>query len=172
MQPTIFDEPQKTKQSDAVVMTIRPYKETLPSSLQVSKELVNDDSSYPTGKIVKRYLLFGGAIGGVLILPFIAMQSKSFDLKSMLIGLPIDFIFVLLSAILTGFLIASFRLNRNAKGLLWSAVIGAGITFKTFSTMEFTTSTFIILTLMGAVSAVLTGLIALPNINNRDRDII
>lgn len=169
MQPTIFDESQKTKQSDAVVITIRPYKEALPLSLQVSRGLINDDDIYPTGKIVKKYLLVGGCISGVIMMPLITMQSKDFDLKIMLAGLPITFIFVLLSTTLAGFLIASFKLHLNAKGLLWSAIIGAGITFKTFSTMEFTTSILIILILIGAVSAMLTGLIALPKSNIRDR---
>ncbi len=168
MQPTIFDEPQKIKQSDAVVMVIRPYEEASPLSLQANKELVNNDNSYPIGNIVKKYLFFGGAINSALMMPLLTIQTKGFDLKSMLVG----FIFILLSTALTGFLIANFKLNFNAKGLLWSAVIGAGITFKTFSTMEFTTLTLIILTAIGVVSAVLVGLIALPNISNRDRDII
>lgn len=71
----------------------------------------------------------------------------------------------LLPATLAGFLIASFKLYHNVRGLLWSAIIGAGTTVIFASTIVHDDIFALIsIVLVGATSAVLTALFALPKL--------
>lgn len=164
--PIIPIKPYETKQSNAVAAAIELPEEELVLTHNSHNETAANDNSYPTGKVIINYLLFGGPIGGSFIGLLLMIASARFDLSYVLGGSAVGFIFGLIPATLTGFLIASFKLNRDFKGLLWSAIIGAGITFNLTNVIGSTISMLLILTVIGAFSAILTGLFTLPKPSN------
>lgn len=121
------------------------------------------ESNYPTGKVILMYLLLGGPIGGAFLMSLVLIESFALeDFYLIFAGLFLGFVFGVIPATLAGFLIASFKLHRNTKGLLWSAVIGACTTTVVATFIANDIEGVIFITLIGVVSAILTGLFALP----------
>ena len=142
---------------------------TTAAAIQLPKEEFELDetlvveSNYPTGKVILMYLLFGGPIGGAFLMSLVLIESFALeDFYLIFAGLFLGFIFGVIPATLAGFLIASFKLHRNAKGLLWAAIIGACTTTVVATSIAHNIEGVIFITLVGVVSAILTGLFALP----------
>lgn len=135
----------------------------LPEEEFESNEKLVVENNYPTGKVILMYLLFGGPIGGAFLMSLVLLESFALeDFYLVFAGLFLGFIFGVIPATLAGFLIASFKLHRNAKGLLWSAIIGACTTIVVATSIAHDIEGVTFMMLIGVVSAVLTGLFALP----------
>ncbi len=128
-------------------------------------ETLVTENNYPTGKVILMYLLFGGPIGGAFLMSLVLIESFALeDFYLIFAGLFLGFIFGVIPATLAGFLIASFKLHCNAKGLLWSAIIGACTTIIVAISIGSDALAILSVILIGAISAVLTGLFALPKL--------
>ena len=148
--------------------------------------------SYPKDKVIEIYGLLGGTIGGLflwltMIVPNALLGNNSlvgpevFNITNIyfitifnmicLIGL-IGFLLILsmffgfilgsIPSLLTGYILANTKTYRSYKGFLISLVTGSLIGFTFLSLLDLLDLPFIIRVLTGGVSAVVTGLIALP----------
>lgn len=153
-----------TKSNSTVAAAIQ-----LPEEEYNLSEISVVESSYPTGKVIIIYLLFGGPIGGVILIAFMLVGSFNLrDFYLIFIGLVFGFVFGVIPATITGFLIAGFKFYRTFKELFWSAIIGACTTIVVTVFIVSDVSFVVFRLLIGATSAVLTGLFALPKISKNN----
>lgn len=143
-------------------------------------------SSYPKGRVINQYAQFGGALGGIFLwliiaVPDVLFNDYDFDAPEIfnitnvyfitvfnvvwLLGFALifyiifGFILGLLPSLFTGWILAQVNAYRNYKGLLISLMTGGFMGFAFLSLLDLP---FIMQVLTGGISAVITGLIALP----------
>ena len=142
--------------------------------------------SYPKGKVINQYAQFGGALGGIFLWLSVAVPdvlfndynfggSEIFNITNAyfitvfnivwLLGFALifyiifGFILGLLPSLFTGWILAQVNAHCNYKGLLISLITGGFMGFAFLSLLELP---LIMQVLTGGISAVITGLIALP----------
>ena len=142
--------------------------------------------NYPKGKVIGTYGLLGGAIGGIFLwlsvaVPDVLFNDYNFGAPEMfnitnvyfitafnvvwLLGFALifyiifGFILGLLPSLFTGWILAQVNAYCNYKGLLISLITGGFMGFAFLSLLELP---LIMQVLTGGISAVITGLVALP----------
>lgn len=138
--------------------------------LAFTQPVQDNDKGYPTSSVIMKYLFFGGPIGGGLIGLLIAIF---FGNVAAVIIIPIAMIYGLglglIPALLTGIGAAYFKLKRSYRGLSCVAILGAVITiiyaalFVIWGHVGPSYAAILAASVvLGALSALLTGLFSLP----------
>lgn len=126
-------------------------------------------STYPTAKVVWLYTLSGGIIDGILLGLIYFMWFDFFLIT--LIAMSFGFLIGLLSALITGTTLAYGQFYRHKKSLLIAFGIGFLVTMISAMIVMFFLDALmqqeviifcLLMGLAGGISAVLTGLFALP----------
>lgn len=133
-------------------------------------------SAYPTAKVIILYALFGGIIGGALVGLVVAVLTAWFDFFTILFtAMAYGFLIGLLPALITGSTLAYGQFYRHKKSLLVAFAIGFLVTMLSAIIFLFfvdalteqatlSLSLSLLIALVGGISAVLTGLFALPKV--------
>jgi len=134
---------------------------------------------YPRFTVAWVYACSGGAIGGGLIGFWVTLLSQNiFMLWLVIVGAIFGIVLGFIPAVVTGLIVAYFKLYRNGKGLFWAGVIGTFVTLSVVLTVTPSLSALIPAVFVGGFSAVLTGLFTLPkacktsfdNVSKKDHD--
>ena len=129
-------------------------------------------STYPTARVIILYALFGGIIGGALVGSVISISSMWYGFfLIILMAMGYGFLIGLLPALITGTALAYGQFYRHKNSLpsafgidfLVTIILAMAVMFFLNNLMQQESIIFCLLIgLTGGVSAVLTGLFALP----------